>query len=321
MSMNTGHLRLIVTVAESGSITRAAQVLGLTQSGVSKQLRHIESTLGVPLFTRRRTGCRPTDLGHGILAQAKSTLAGLNNIDHWIATVRTPSRPRLGGHPGTLKSELARWMSGTTWGAQLSVWDELDPEISLDMLGRGQLDLAVLYENDGAVAAPLPGDVRAVVIHPVEPVFVIAGPNVHLPRTGALSLADIAEHPWADEPPGLTPWSDYVRHVCQHEGVTLTQTYYSVFPATILAVVARGLALAPVTAGYPCAPQVGKVRELAGAPLTQSIRLAYHTTSVVANHVEEICWRLASCYTRVQGRSAAFNTWWNERGRQQLASF
>lgn len=45
-------LRAVVTVAESGSVTRAAQCLNLTQSAVSMQIRRLEETLGQPLFSR-----------------------------------------------------------------------------------------------------------------------------------------------------------------------------------------------------------------------------------------------------------------------------
>ena len=53
-------LRSFVTVAEAGGVTRAANLLHLTQSAVSMQLKRLEEALGQPLLDRAGRGVVPT---------------------------------------------------------------------------------------------------------------------------------------------------------------------------------------------------------------------------------------------------------------------
>ncbi len=50
--INLERLRVFHAVAQTGSFTRAAEVLHLTQPGISKHIRHLEDELGTPLFDR-----------------------------------------------------------------------------------------------------------------------------------------------------------------------------------------------------------------------------------------------------------------------------
>ena len=50
--MNLMHWRLLVAVADHGSITAAAERVGMTQSAASQAMAGMEATLGAQLFTR-----------------------------------------------------------------------------------------------------------------------------------------------------------------------------------------------------------------------------------------------------------------------------
>ena len=52
MSMDLRLLRYFVATADAGSATRAAEVLHVTQPVLSRQLRQLEASMGVPLFAR-----------------------------------------------------------------------------------------------------------------------------------------------------------------------------------------------------------------------------------------------------------------------------
>src|SRR4051794_25447115 len=73
--MELRHLRYFVTVAEEGSITRAAEQLWIAQPGLSTQIRRLEAELGVQLLSRHTRGVQLTPVGEVFLERARATLA------------------------------------------------------------------------------------------------------------------------------------------------------------------------------------------------------------------------------------------------------
>lgn len=81
-------LRIVVTIAEHGSLVKAGRVLGLSQSALTRSLAQIEETLGAPLFDRSRRGMEPTDAGRAILAQGQDILARLDGLATTVEALR-----------------------------------------------------------------------------------------------------------------------------------------------------------------------------------------------------------------------------------------
>lgn len=73
--MNFRHLEAFVGIARTGSVTRAAEELFLTQPSVSQQIRELEEELGLPLFDRMARGITPTEVGAALLPLAERLLA------------------------------------------------------------------------------------------------------------------------------------------------------------------------------------------------------------------------------------------------------
>lgn len=72
--MELRHLRYFVAIAESGGFTRAAARLHVAQPAVSRQLRYLESELGVTLFDRARGRAQLTHAGRSLLSEATALL-------------------------------------------------------------------------------------------------------------------------------------------------------------------------------------------------------------------------------------------------------
>src|SRR6476661_10577282 len=85
VKLDIRHLKLIVAVTEEKSVTRAGEVLHLTQSALSHQLRDIEEKLGTPLFLRMNKKMIPTQAGERLLETARQVLAQVKHTEDDIA--------------------------------------------------------------------------------------------------------------------------------------------------------------------------------------------------------------------------------------------
>lgn len=75
---NLRHLRLLPAIADTRSLTGAAQFHGLSQTAVTHALHKLEAAVGSPLFERSSTGAFPTDRGAVLLARVRRALDRLD---------------------------------------------------------------------------------------------------------------------------------------------------------------------------------------------------------------------------------------------------
>ena len=70
--LNYHHLRYFRAIAREGSLTRAAQLLNVSQSALSVQLGRLEESLGQPLFERKNKALTLTEAGRIALDYSES---------------------------------------------------------------------------------------------------------------------------------------------------------------------------------------------------------------------------------------------------------
>ena len=88
--MEIRELRYFTQVARSGSFGRAASVLNVAQSAISRQLQKLEAELDVTLLVRRPHGVEVTEAGSILLEQAETLI-------NYLAQIRDLG-PRQGGN-------------------------------------------------------------------------------------------------------------------------------------------------------------------------------------------------------------------------------
>jgi DNA-binding transcriptional LysR family regulator len=76
MDVDTRLLRYFAAVAQEGNLTRAAHRLFLSQPALTKQIKQLESQLGVQLFTRSRAGMTLTAAGQALAERVPAVLGG-----------------------------------------------------------------------------------------------------------------------------------------------------------------------------------------------------------------------------------------------------
>ncbi len=153
-NLDTGLLRAFVAVAETASMTVAANVLHLTQGAVSQQVKRLETVFGCCLFKRDRRGLRLTPSGERLFSRAKRLL-DLND-DIWVEMTMggVEGRVRLGAPPDLLGTHLApvlKTYADAFPQVEVSLVCGSSPELA-KALAAGQVDLAVVEEPTGSCA-------------------------------------------------------------------------------------------------------------------------------------------------------------------------
>ena len=77
--MDTKKLEALATAVQTGSFTRAAEVLGYTQSGLTHMMNSLEKDIGFPLLVRSRTGIRLSAAGQRVFPMIQDLLRATRN--------------------------------------------------------------------------------------------------------------------------------------------------------------------------------------------------------------------------------------------------
>jgi DNA-binding transcriptional LysR family regulator len=89
------RLRYLVTVADEGHITRAAERLGIQQPPLTRAIRQLEEELGVALFERLPRGVRLTEAGRVVVEEAREVLARAERIQETAQRAARGEQGRL----------------------------------------------------------------------------------------------------------------------------------------------------------------------------------------------------------------------------------
>ena len=147
--MDLKQLEYFVRVAELGSFTRAAQLLGIAQPALSRQVRLLEVELRQNLLVRNGRGATPTEAGQLLLEHGRGILHQVERAREELGRVRSglAGRVALGLPPSVarvLAVPLTRAFRQRLPEAQLSISEGLSTAMQ-ENLHNGRLDIAVLY--------------------------------------------------------------------------------------------------------------------------------------------------------------------------------
>src|SRR2546429_6349662 len=173
------HLRSLVALAETGTVSRAADRVHLTQSALSHQLKALESHYGAAVVKRHGQSVKLTESGHRLVALARSVMGEVQTAERDLAKLaRTTAR--------TLRIALECHTCFDWLMPIMDVFRKEWPEVELDlvsgfhpnpiaMLADGKTDLVIGSENKPR---------RGIVFHPLFRFEVLAGVPADHPLRG-----------------------------------------------------------------------------------------------------------------------------------------
>lgn len=245
------HLKTLRALRDSGNLSRAAELLNLTQSALSHQLKALESHYGADLFERKSAPVVFTPAGRRLLKLADEVLVQVDDAERDVARL-------VGGAAGTLRIAVE---CHTCFDWLMPAMDALRvrwPEVDLDIVSGFHADPVGLLHQARAdvaiVAEPDDGEEPGVAFLPLFAFEIVAllphgHPLLARPHLTARHFADqtLITYPVPDE------MLDLVRRVLRPAGIAPARRTTELTVAMLQLVASgRGLAALPLWAvkGY-----------------------------------------------------------------------
>lgn len=183
---------VLATVVERGSFTRAAELLGLSASGVSRAISRLEQRLGVRLLNRTTRTLRLTTEGARLNELAAPHLAGIEEAANSAAGAASVAK-------GTIRASLNSFFARHILAPHLPEFNQRYPELSLvlvqipdagDLIAEG-IDIAVRF-------GPQPASTMSSRLLLETRVLTVAAPSYIKTRGRPKSLEALSVHDYLD---------------------------------------------------------------------------------------------------------------------------
>ncbi|MEE1788695.1 LysR family transcriptional regulator [Streptomyces sp. SP17BM10] len=320
MELEIRHLRMICTIAETGSLTRAAASLRLSQPGLSAQLRRIEAMLGGPLFDRGRTGAVPTAFGEAVLTRARAVLPTVDELLGASALAARSSSPvprlRLGSVNAPLIGGLIDALRAHLPEARIVSRAQGSSVPLIEDVSAGRLEAVVVGDCPGYELAARPG----VVLRPVvtEPVFVALPAGHRLAARPEVGLDELADEDWVSPRPDDDRVREYWSTTFHATGHRM-RTVHEAEGRLLMELVRSGGAVSLCQATYEELPGIA-VRPITGDPLWYRHLIAWHQAGPVAALETALVEHVRAAHRVAAERSPVYQRWLRAAARQPEAA-
>jgi molybdate transport repressor ModE-like protein len=212
------QVALLLAIDEAGTLSGAAQRLGLTQPAATKMLNELEQSLGQRLFERAGRGLQRNAAGERVTAFFRSIRGSMEALNQELEALR------LGGGGRLAIGSIMAASPGRLTRAILQLKAEfplLSIEVAVDTSDRllEQFREGVLEVVVGR-RVPVPGVQCRFKAIGDEALAVISGRDHPLLKRRALQLRDLSAYPWILQPAG-SPMRDVIERECRQEDVAI----------------------------------------------------------------------------------------------------
>jgi LysR family hydrogen peroxide-inducible transcriptional activator len=288
------QLRHFLKVAELGSFTRAAEVIGLSQPALSRSIARLEEELGQPLFARQTRRVSLTDAGRSLHPRAQQIVALSDDAKAEIGDDGQTGRIRVGAIPTIAPfflPPLLRDFRREFPKATLIVEEETTGTL-LHKLADGVVDVALL-------ARPIDGKYLRIDDLFDEELLLVMAPENPLCRRKRVRLADIESLPFVllNEAHCLT---DNILNFCRNHAMNPVSIEHTSQLATVQELVSlnHGISLIPAMARELDETERRVYRSLDGTKPTRRLVMAWNPYRFQSRLLESFRRRVIQCCRR-----------------------
>lgn len=190
--MEIRQLRYFISVAEAGSISRAAERCGVAQPSLSQQIMKLEDSLGVVLFDRLGRGVALTDAGRALLPRARAIVYQVQevqthlktNLDEGLGRLAVGAIPTMAPY---LVPSLVAELRSEFPECEIHVREDLTANL-LEAIADNDIDVAIM-------STPVDHPLIETQVLAREPMLVVVPADHPLSDSGEFALADLRELP------------------------------------------------------------------------------------------------------------------------------
>ncbi|MBL8430177.1 MAG: LysR family transcriptional regulator [Dechloromonas sp.] len=193
MRYDLPDLRLVAAIADTGSLTRAAEQVHLAPSSASHRLTQLEAALGTPLFVRHARGLTPTPAGESLFRHARQVFAQLEQMHADLAPYASSLNSQVTVFANTnaincfLPEDLGDFLREHPQ-IRVSLEEQPSPAI-IQAVAAGQVDIGVVAADaglSGVETRPYRQDRLVLILPPGHP----------LAEKSELAFADVLAEPF-----------------------------------------------------------------------------------------------------------------------------
>ncbi|GAA2584488.1 LysR substrate-binding domain-containing protein [Winogradskya consettensis] len=278
--MQLQQLRYFLAVEETRHFTQAADILGVSQPTLSKQIHSLESTLGAPLFERVRNAVALTAAGETLLPHARRMIADADAAQDAVKEIigLRRGRVRVGATPSLCSSlvpPVLRRFRAEHPDVELLVNEGSSQDMIAHLLAR-DLDLALIVHPEQGVDPSL--HAAPVLRESLVVASVLSGPP---PTTNAqVELNELRETPLVMFRPGYD-LRDVTLEACRRAGFTPRFAVEGGEMDAVLAFVEAGLGVALVPSMVLVNRPLLRATPLASPGMRRTVALAHRRRAIL----------------------------------------
>lgn len=234
--LSLSKYEVFLRVVELGSLTRAAEVLGYTQSGISHTISSLENEFGFTLLVRSRSGVRLTVNGEQVVPAMREILKWNEQLKQQVADIHGLETGTI--TIGTFTSVSVHWLPG-----MIKEFRKEYPYIEFKLMDGGYYEIEQWIESGlvdcGFISLPTRDKFE---VFPLKQDRMLTVLSREHPLSGApfMPLAQIAHEDFIIQKPG----SDYdARRVLDKAGIKANIKFTAGDDSAIIAMVENGLGI------------------------------------------------------------------------------
>ena len=189
LALDWSLLQSFLVLAESGSLSQAAPLLGSTQPTLSRQLAQLETQIGQSLFERSPRGLRLTAAGQALLPAARRMREGAQDLTLALAG-------QSQSLAGTVRITASEIVSTYLLPAVLCGLREAHPEIHIEVVASNEVEDLLARSADIALRMVRPSEPTLVARKLADWPLGVFAHRSYLQKRGMPTRQTMTEHDW-----------------------------------------------------------------------------------------------------------------------------